>query len=259
MSAITSAESASPLNPVRDLMETAKGYALRSSLNNYNVRSDSYSHKRVDGFVGPILRSYLPLEIVGLKSLLSSRRVFPQMFEPFLKGETNKNLSSWVKAYAIYLKQVDPATYTDSNGLQEKLREVINSTALSASEKEARIRTLAELGVDLNFIDMGFSPLGLAIQREDLASTRAVIQSGANVNVADLYNKTLLHWAVQKGNLDIVRILIEVGAKVNEATILQGITPLGLTRMNLDLEGADQDHIRRYSAIEQALINAGAH
>ena len=54
---------------------------------------------------------------------------------------------------------------------------------------------------------------------------RALLQKGANVNVAEGDGATALHWAAYRDDLDAADLLIRAGAKVNAANDL-GATPL---------------------------------
>ena len=57
-----------------------------------------------------------------------------------------------------------------------------------------------------------------AIESENNGAAWLFMQSGANVNAADIYGVTSLMRALGKGNIDIVRELIKKGANVNAVT-----------------------------------------
>uniref|UniRef100_A0ABM0M5K3 Death-associated protein kinase 1-like n=1 Tax=Saccoglossus kowalevskii TaxID=10224 RepID=A0ABM0M5K3_SACKO len=59
------------------------------------------------------------------------------------------------------------------------------------------------------------TPLHYAVEKGDHESVDALVSEGANVNVVDKYNKTPLHYAVEKGDHESVQILISAGANVD--------------------------------------------
>ncbi len=88
-------------------------------------------------------------------------------------------------------------------------------------------------------------PLIAAVRAEDVATVRALLDSGADVDGAQPDGTTALHWAVFRQQGEIVRLLIEAGTDVNVANEL-GATPLWLAADNGDAE------------LIEALLAAGA-
>src|SRR5437016_96035 len=56
-----------------------------------------------------------------------------------------------------------------------------------------------------------------AVTNADVAAVRALVKSGADVNVAAPDGSTPLHWAVNKGDRELVQILLKAGAKAGVA------------------------------------------
>jgi len=58
-------------------------------------------------------------------------------------------------------------------------------------------------------------PLVDAVKSGDVATARALVAKGADVNAPEPDGTTALHWAVQRNDLDLVSRLLRAGAKVN--------------------------------------------
>jgi ankyrin repeat protein len=78
---------------------------------------------------------------------------------------------------------------------------------------------LLEQGADINGsnAERGFSPLQLAILRQNLQIVKYLIERDADVNLRtrDGWNMTAVHLATISGNLEILDCLIEAGANLN--------------------------------------------
>ena len=64
----------------------------------------------------------------------------------------------------------------------------------------------------------GDEELLAAISSKDFEKVKYEIEQGVDVNAADSYRWTPLHWAFKNGTLEIIKLLIENGADVNAAT-----------------------------------------
>jgi ankyrin repeat protein len=91
------------------------------------------------------------------------------------------------------------------------------------------------LGIPLDKVDQvgGFGnyPIHLAAVRGDIDELRALIEGGADVNVAGEQGDTPLHDAVMQQHLEAVRLLVEKGGLPtikNES----GKTPLDIAKMD---------------------------
>ena len=90
------------------------------------------------------------------------------------------------------------------------------------------------------------NPVADAAMASNVASVRALLKQGADVNAAQGDGMTALHWAATHGDADLARMLIYAGANLRAATRLNGYTPLFLASR----EG--------HHAVIQALLEAGA-
>ena len=96
----------------------------------------------------------------------------------------------------------------------------------------------------------GFSsasdPVVEAVKEGDVATVRHLIESGADVNVAEGDGMTPLHWAAGRGYVEVTQLLLEAGADVAVGTRIGTYTPLHLAVR----EG--------HTAVSKLLIEAGA-
>ncbi len=107
---------------------------------------------------------------------------------------------------------------------------------------ETVVRALIEFGADVNMArDNGVTPLYIAAQNGHETVERALIELGADVNMARDNGVTPLCMAAQNGHETVVRALIEAGADVNKAAD-NGGTPLYIAaqRNHGDSAGADR-------------------
>ncbi len=72
------------------------------------------------------------------------------------------------------------------------------------------------------------SPVADAAMKRDIASTRELLRSGADVNAAHGDGMTALHWAATHDDADLARMLLYAGANARATTRLGGYTPLHL-------------------------------
>ena len=80
----------------------------------------------------------------------------------------------------------------------------------------ALVRVLIEGGADVNAKDVfGDSPLHEAIDKGDGGLVSLLVESGANVNAKNAFGDPALHRAILRGDKDLVRILLDAGADVN--------------------------------------------
>src|SRR5262245_18292878 len=82
-------------------------------------------------------------------------------------------------------------------------------------------------------------------ERGDQAGVRALLQSGADVNAAQVYATTALHWAAYNDDAEIAEMLVRAKANVN-ALNSYGVPPLASACTNNN------------AAIVQLLLEAGA-
>jgi ankyrin repeat protein len=85
-----------------------------------------------------------------------------------------------------------------------------------------------------------------AAMRGDSGAVRALIQSGADVNLAEGDGMTALHWAAERGDAELAALLLKSGASVTAETRIGRHTPLHVAARHGN------------SAIVRALVNAHA-
>jgi len=72
------------------------------------------------------------------------------------------------------------------------------------------------------------APVADAAMHGDVATVRALLRDGADVNAPQGDGMTALHWAAQNGDADLLEVLLYAGASVTSTTRLGGYTPLHL-------------------------------
>lgn len=99
---------------------------------------------------------------------------------------------------------------------------------------------------DINFQNQkGWTPLMQAIQDENIAMVKLLIDRGAQINLAEQHGLAALHVACAIGSVEIVSILLQEGANPNQKAP-NGCAPI---KVNCDKNG---------EIIKELLIRAGA-
>ncbi|MEK6235639.1 MAG: ankyrin repeat domain-containing protein [Planctomycetales bacterium] len=75
------------------------------------------------------------------------------------------------------------------------------------------VEAMAKDGADLDFLYPEGTALCQAVQDESTAAAAALIEAGANVNIAAKDGATPIHWAAYNGDAELCGILIAEGAK----------------------------------------------
>ena len=70
------------------------------------------------------------------------------------------------------------------------------------------------------------SPVADAAMEGDIATVRALLADGADVNAARGDGMTALHWAAERGDAELAEMLLYAGAVVEPVTRIGGYTPL---------------------------------
>ena len=108
------------------------------------------------------------------------------------------------------------------------------------------------------------APVALAAQSRDIATVRALLKQGADVNAAQGDGMTALHWAALNGEAELTSMLLYAGANWRALTRLGGYQPLHLAAQAgagpvVDLLlGAGADAAVRTSTGATALMLAAA-
>jgi ankyrin repeat protein len=89
------------------------------------------------------------------------------------------------------------------------------------------VNVLLEGGADVNYRSAynGRIPLHLACQEGHESVVKVLLESGADVDVADICRKTPLHFACQEGHESVIKMLVENGADIDVADFCR-MTPL---------------------------------
>ena len=77
------------------------------------------------------------------------------------------------------------------------------------------------------------APLADAAERRDRAAVRALIDKGADVNLAQVDGMTALHWAAYRDDLEMAKGLVNARADVKAAN-RYGVAPLSMACTNGD-------------------------
>ena len=97
------------------------------------------------------------------------------------------------------------------------------------------------------------SPVADAAMTGDLASVRALLSDGADVNAPQGDGMTALHWAARAANADLAGLLLEAGADVDAATRIGAYTPLHLAS---EVGGSDVVGLLLEAGAEQTATTA---
>ncbi|XP_055109112.1 ankyrin repeat domain-containing protein 31 isoform X6 [Symphalangus syndactylus] len=128
---------------------------------------------------------------------------------------------------------------TDSRSTNNMSKELADISQLSQREKkEISHKPGMKTGGINKRNARGESQLHLAARRGNLSLVKALIESGADVNLNDNAGWTPLHEASNEGSIDIIVELLKAGAKVNCENI-DGILPLHDAVANNHLKAAE--------------------
>lgn len=90
------------------------------------------------------------------------------------------------------------------------------------------VRSLTERDIDINArTTSGATPLLIAAAYTHEDTVKLLIDLGADFELKDLYNRTLLHFVSERGMLDIVKYLVTMGCDFNAKSV-EGHSPFNL-------------------------------
>ena len=115
------------------------------------------------------------------------------------------------------------------NGANPLAKRWGNETALmraSTYSDTMIIRLLLSKGLDINAHPWGFTPLMYAARSADWPAIFCLLNNGADANIPDQNNTTVLLWAAEQNNLGAVKILIKRTSNINATDSIAGMTPL---------------------------------
>lgn len=127
-------------------------------------------------------------------------------------------------------------------GFQPNFQEVNLALILSASFGDPDFtKTYLDLGADVNYILLGYTPLiktiDWAVNPYDLQVSTILIESGANLEVQGKYLNTALTTAIFRGKKKIINLLLSKGAseqQSNSAYLLQESNKLNFNLKKID-------------------------
>lgn len=117
----------------------------------------------------------------------------------------NHCLDSKREIHEVRLPMQDLITFEDVNIVDQELGGPLHY----AIKNEKNIESLLKQGIDTNSRDIfGYTPLHLAVQKEDLSTISLLLSYGADASIQCENGNTPLHFAAEKGQVDIVKILL---------------------------------------------------
>ena len=101
------------------------------------------------------------------------------------------------------------------------------------------------------------SPVADAAMKGDLATVRALLKDGADVNAARGDGMSALHWAAERGNGEMAGLLVYAGANVSSVTRIGQYTPLHVAARSASLAVVDQ-LLKAGAVVDSRAVPSGA-
>jgi serine/threonine-protein phosphatase 6 regulatory ankyrin repeat subunit B len=120
----------------------------------------------------------------------------------------------------------------------------------AANGKDDVVKALIDKGADVNVAkNYGWSPLMRAAEKGHLTTVQALLGVfGIDMNAQSIFGRTALYWAALYDKYDVVKALVDHGADINQLVeILEGV----VRRLDDDSDGLDKSKI----AARQSLLN----
>ena len=107
--------------------------------------------------------------------------------------------------------------------MQQILKVADGRTALNIAVERAQkpsVLALLDAGADVNIAtELGSTPLLSAVRNENIDLMRLLLKAHASLSIKDEDGWTVLHWAVSgKGNMEMVELLVDSGASLTAVT-----------------------------------------
>ncbi len=115
------------------------------------------------------------------------------------------------------------------NGANVKAKRWGGETALMRAAQYSdtmTIHLLLSKGLDINAHPWGFTPLMYAARSANWPAIFCLLNNGADANIPDQTNTTILLWAAEQNNLEAVKALVKKTKNINTVDSLAGMTPL---------------------------------
>ena len=115
------------------------------------------------------------------------------------------------------------------NGANVKAKRWGGETALMRASQYSdtmTIHLLLSKGLDINEHAWGFTPLMYAARSANWPAIFCLLNNGADANIPDPTNMTILLWAAEQNNLEAVKALVKKTKNINTVDSLAGMTPL---------------------------------
>jgi uncharacterized protein len=115
------------------------------------------------------------------------------------------------------------------NGANPKAKRWGGETALMRASQYSdtmTINLLLSKGLDINEHPWGFTPLMYAARSANWPAIFCLLNNGADANIPDPMNMTILLWAAEQNNLEAVKALVKKTKNINTVDSIAGMTPL---------------------------------
>src|SRR6478735_6747427 len=115
------------------------------------------------------------------------------------------------------------------NGANVKAKRWGGETALMRASQYSdtmTIHLLLSKRLDINEHPWGYTPLMYAARSANWPAIFCLLNNGADANIPDPTNMTILLWAAEQNNLEAVKALVKKTKNINTVDSLAGMTPL---------------------------------
>ena len=151
-----------------------------------------------------------------------------------LQYGANINDSSLSGNNALMIACIAGSSYTIvkwliDNGANVKAKRWGGETALMRAVQYSdtmTIHLLLSKGLDINEHPWGYTPLMYAARSANWPAIFCLLNNGADANIPDPMNTTILLWAAEQNNLEAVKVLVKKTKNINTIDSIKGMTTL---------------------------------